>query len=68
MPAPTSKSLYIFIALFIGIEWLGREHPYAIKELPFLKNRMVKWTFYYCLALVIFMFAGKEQQFIYFQF
>ena len=68
MPTETSKSLYLFIAFFLLIEWIGRENNYAIQNLNFLRNRWSKWIFYYALAITIFMFAGKDQQFIYFQF
>ena len=68
MPTDTSKSLFMFIAFFVFIEWLGRENNYAIQNIKFMKNKWMKWLFYYSIAMSIFMFAGKEQQFIYFQF
>jgi alginate O-acetyltransferase complex protein AlgI len=57
-----------FLILFILIEWLGRENKYAIEKSFFGMPRVVRWGFYYGLVMVIFLFAGKEQQFIYFQF
>jgi hypothetical protein len=68
MPTNTSKSLFMFLAFFVCIEWLGRENNYAIQNIKFMKNKWMKWLFYYSIAMSIFMFAGKEQQFIYFQF
>lgn len=56
-----------FILFFIIIEWLGREKQYAIAEL-FSKNRLFRWIFYYGLLLIILLYAGLNQQFIYFQF
>lgn len=56
-----------FILFFIIIEWLGREKQYAIAEL-FSKNRLFRWMFYYGLLLIILLYAGLNQQFIYFQF
>ncbi|GAB2829271.1 MBOAT family O-acyltransferase [Ferruginibacter profundus] len=60
--------LLLFLFLFIVIEWLGREHQYALAALGLKWPRPVRWFFYYCIAMLIFLFAGKEQQFIYFQF
>lgn len=56
------------IVFFIVIEWNGRENQYAIETLTKLKSRNYRLAFYYALVLIAFLFAGKEQQFIYFQF
>jgi alginate O-acetyltransferase complex protein AlgI len=58
----------VFIFIFIIVEWLGRENNYAIEKLGFNWNKAVRWSFYYVIAMAIFLFAGKDQQFIYFQF
>jgi len=50
------------------IEWFGREQQYAIARFGLKWYRPLRWAFYYCLLMAIFLFAGKEQQFIYFQF
>ncbi len=55
------------VLFFIFIEWMGREKQYAIADL-FSKNRFLRWTFYYGILLIIFTYAGLNQQFIYFQF
>lgn len=57
-----------FIAGFLIIEWLGRDQEYAIARLGLKWYRPVRWAMYYGIILAIFYFAGKEQQFIYFQF
>ena len=54
--------------LFLFIEWLGREETYAIKCFGLTWKRPLRWAFYYILIAAIVMYAGKEQQFIYFQF
>ena len=56
------------VAVFIVIEWLGREQPYALARVSFALPKPVRWATYYALVLAIFYFAGSEQQFIYFQF
>jgi len=63
-----AETLIILIALFMIIEWLGRERPYAIATLGDKWPRPVRWAFYYILIITIFEFTGNEQTFIYFQF
>ena len=58
----------ILTVIFVAIEWLGREHQYAIAYLGVTWYRPLRWAMYYSIVLAIFYFAGKEQQFIYFQF
>jgi len=58
----------ILIIFFLIIEWLGRENNYALEKLVVKWPRIFKWAFYYGIGILIFLFAGKEQQFIYFQF
>lgn len=60
--------LVILVAVFIIIEWFGREEQYAIAGLGLTWKKPLRWAFYYSIVMVIFLFAGKEQQFIYFQF
>lgn len=61
-------STIILTFIFIFIEWIGREDQYAIEKLGFKWSRPLRLTFYYLISIAIFLFAGKEQQFIYFQF
>jgi len=67
MPSILPSILIINILFFIVIEWLGREGKYAIENLP-LNNLFIRWSFYILLVFLIFILAGNEQQFIYFQF
>ncbi len=55
-------------ALFFIIEWLGRENKYAIENLFVARSRPVRWAFYYSIIVVTILYAGIEQEFIYFQF
>lgn len=57
----------ITIGFFI-VEWLGRHQQYAIADLGLKWKRPLRWAFYYCIVWMIYYFAGREQQFIYFQF
>ena len=58
----------ILIILFIIAEWLGRADSYAIQRFGISQNKFFRYTFYYIIVVMIFLFAGKEQNFIYFQF
>ncbi len=68
IPELLPKRLFLFLSVFLLFEWLGREHAYAIENLKFYHYKPLRWSFYYTLAMVIFLFGSKEQQFIYFQF
>ncbi len=58
----------ILIALFLLIEWAGREKQYAIQTLGLSWKSPFRYMFYYAIVFAIIWFGGKEQQFIYFQF
>jgi alginate O-acetyltransferase complex protein AlgI len=63
-----SVSIVFLTSIFLIVEWLGREQQYAIAHLGIKWYKPVRWAMYYCIILVIYFFAGSEQQFIYFQF
>jgi D-alanyl-lipoteichoic acid acyltransferase DltB (MBOAT superfamily) len=58
----------LLIAFFMIIEWMGRENQFALAKFGFTCPRVLRWSFYFLLVTCIFVFNGKEQQFIYFQF
>jgi D-alanyl-lipoteichoic acid acyltransferase DltB (MBOAT superfamily) len=58
----------ILIGFLMFIEWLGREYQYGIEKLGLSWNRNLRITFYLGIVCLIFLFMGKEQEFIYFQF
>ncbi len=57
--------LFIFIMLLV--EWLGRSKRYVF-DMDCIKNKPVRIVFYYVVFIVVIMFCGKAQPFIYFQF
>jgi alginate O-acetyltransferase complex protein AlgI len=58
----------ILISIFILVEWSGRNEQYAIERLGVKWGKAYRWSFYFIIIATIFIFNGKEQQFIYFQF
>lgn len=62
------KIALILVSLFMFIEWLGRENEFALAKIGFTWPRALRWGFYFVIITCIFVFNGKEQQFIYFQF
>lgn len=65
---PSLSGLFIWLIVFLLIEWQGREQQYAIARLGLKWPRLVRWAMYYAMVCVIFYYRGSEQQFIYFQF
>jgi alginate O-acetyltransferase complex protein AlgI len=62
------RSLLVVIAIMLSIEWFGRKGAYGISGIDVIKSRLLRWSFYLLLGLQIFMYHGKQQEFIYFQF
>ena len=70
------KALYLiftmkeawFIMAMIVIEWMGRNNQFGLEKLGISWKPVVRYAMYYFILLLTFLFAGKEQVFIYFQF
>jgi len=62
------KMIILILAVFMWIEWIGRQNRFAIEKLGFQWAKPFRIAFYYTLVLLILLFSGKELQFIYFQF
>ena len=56
------------LAFSILVEWFGRDSDFAIQNLGSSWKRYFRYCFYYILIILIFLFMGEEQEFIYFQF
>lgn len=68
LPTILPKTLFLFLLIFVIIEWFGREEQFAIAKLGLKSRRIFAWAFYFIIVLTIFYFSGPEEQFIYFQF
>ncbi len=64
----TSLITLTFIFSFSIVEWIGRNQHYAIENIKGIKNISVRWSLYILIIILIFIFQGSEEQFIYFQF
>jgi alginate O-acetyltransferase complex protein AlgI len=60
--------IMLLITIFIAVEWIGREHQFALEKLGLGWNKFLRWSMYYSIVIAIIYFAGIEKQFIYFQF
>jgi alginate O-acetyltransferase complex protein AlgI len=60
--------LPILIVLFFIVEWIGRNDQYGIEKFGLSWKRPYRWIFYNLIVLMLFLFSGVEEQFIYFQF
>lgn len=68
-PTVVPKTLLLLLAVFIIIEWIGREQQYAIAKLGTNFPKIVRWGLYYAIVVAIFNFVNNSaNQFIYFQF
>lgn len=64
-----SFRILIIVGVFVIIEWLGRDHQFAIEKLGLNSKRIFRWSFYAFIIFIIGMFMQTEETpFIYFQF
>jgi alginate O-acetyltransferase complex protein AlgI len=68
MPEVKPKTIIILIIFFMIVEWFGREQQYAIADLGTKWKRPFRWMAYLVILELIYLFAGSQQQFIYFEF
>ena len=68
VPHLVSTKIISLIVIFMLIEWTGRKNQYALEKLGLKWKPIFRYIMYYAIMILVFLFAGKEQQFIYFQF
>ncbi|EPR69709.1 putative poly(beta-D-mannuronate) O-acetylase [Winogradskyella psychrotolerans RS-3] len=66
-PAIMPFTVLFLVTVFITIEWLGRHGQYALERIDRI-NKPLRWSIYIVLIMLMFLFTGEEQAFIYFQF
>jgi alginate O-acetyltransferase complex protein AlgI len=65
---PSFGYIFWLLAFFLVVEWVGRNNQYALENLGNNKRRFYRWAFYLSIGLLVFIYRGKQQPFIYFQF
>ena len=63
-----ARTTLVLLLFFILIEWKGRTNQFAIAKMGLQWNQNFRYAWYLFLALLILIFSGNEQEFIYFQF
>ncbi len=56
------------IAIFIILEWLGRNGNFALQYLLSTWKKPYRWLFYLSLVILTFWWSKESNEFIYFQF
>lgn len=64
------KDPFIYIGILLVIEWLqrGKQFGLQFEVKGIFRYRAVRWAVYYIVFIAIFLLAGKQAEFIYFQF
>ena len=68
IPQGFSKTMILILVLFFSTEWLQRDKQHALQIDTIKAPRVVRWSVYYAVILLIFWLGGAQQPFIYFQF
>ena len=71
MPAiPVKKVTLLFIFIVLILEWTTRkrEHPLQLPTDGIFKYTAVRYLLYAGIGVLLFVFAGEVETFIYFQF
>lgn len=69
IPKIYSGKVLLLILFFFVIEWFGRESNHALEKIETaISNKYLRWLFYYIIAVLVFLYFGHHQAFIYFQF
>lgn len=58
----------VSILVLLIFEWNGRDEKYAIARTGITWSKYLRKGFYFVLSLIILLFSGYKQEFIYFQF
>lgn len=61
---------FVWIALLLIDDWMmrGRRHGLDFPDHGLWRQRWFRWTFYIVTTMIVLIFSGTSQQFVYFQF
>jgi hypothetical protein len=64
------KVALLYCGLMLVVEWMQRDRlcPLQLTGLAVGRYRVVRWTIYYLVLILVFFGRGEDQTFIYFQF
>ena len=67
---PVKKVTLLFILIVLVLEWVTRkrEHPLQLPVDGIFRHTAVRYLLYAAIALLLFVFAGEVETFIYFKF
>ncbi len=68
IPTLRPSDVMLYILILVVVEWFGREKEHALQNLEKYVGRPLRWLVYFAIAMVILLYSGEEQEFIYFQF
>jgi D-alanyl-lipoteichoic acid acyltransferase DltB (MBOAT superfamily) len=67
LPQVLPKTVILISAVFLLVEYVQRKKQHGL-QLEKIKSGFLKWGIYLGLVLIILLFGGGSQKFIYFQF
>jgi len=67
-PVFFSWSLIVLLGCLITVEFVGRKSEFGLDGVLQLTPKPLRFMMYYAIAVLLFLYSGEEQQFIYFQF
>lgn len=64
------KRAFCFVLILLLIEWFQRDKQHALElsTTKLFRYRFVRWVVYYAIIMMIVLYSGGDQTFIYFQF
>jgi D-alanyl-lipoteichoic acid acyltransferase DltB (MBOAT superfamily) len=67
---PTIKPIKLILptAILFFMEWINRDKAHGLYFNKLVSPNILRWVFYTCLILLIIIYSGNKQTFIYFQF
>ncbi len=67
---PTIKPIKLILptAILFFMEWINRDKAHGLYFSKLASPNIWRWVFYTCLILLIIIYSGNKQTFIYFQF
>jgi len=68
LPSVHPMDTLTLLVVFILIEWIQREKQHGLQLNGIKMPKPVRWGVYYAVIVLIVLFGGSQQEFIYFQF